>query len=94
MHTYFLESEHTGSNGWPTIVMPSVPDPSLAPPGHHVLHATMAEPWERWAALRRGSPEYAAAKEERSAILMDLARQVCAFMLRCLLGVTQPVHPL
>ena len=78
MHTYFLESEHTGPNGWPTIVMPSVPDPDLAPPGHHVLHATMTESYDLWENLERTSPEYAALKEERSEILMGLVRQVCA----------------
>ena len=76
MHTYFLESTLTGSNGWPTIVIPSVPDPTLAPDGCHVLHATMTEPYAPWAALPRGGPEYERLKAERGAVLMGLVRQV------------------
>lgn len=83
MHTYFLESPLTGSNGWPTIVVPSVPDPSLAPEGCHVLHATMTEPYAPWAALPRGGPEYERLKAERGDVLMGLVRQVrCACFCR------------
>lgn len=43
-------------------------DPSLAPPGKAVVHAYTAanEPYGPWAGLQRGSPEYAAMKQERS----------------------------
>ncbi len=30
------------------ISIPSVLDPSLAPPGHHVIHAYTLEPWQGW----------------------------------------------
>lgn len=76
VHTYFLESEHCGSNGWPTIVIPSATAPGLAPRGHHVLHATITEDFEPWKALARGSREYNARKEQRAEILWDFVRQV------------------
>ena len=76
MHTYFLESDRNGANGWPTIVIPSVPDPSLAPAGKHVLHATMAAPIREWLHLERGSEEYEGLKRSRGEVLMDFVRQV------------------
>lgn len=76
MHTYFLESEHSGDNGWPTIVIPSTLDPSLAPPGHHALHATITEPYAPWRALPRASPAYNALKRERAHVLWDLVRRI------------------
>jgi phytoene dehydrogenase-like protein len=77
VHTYFLESVHCGSNGWPTIVIPSVVAPALAPEGHHVLHATITEDFEPWKTLSRGSREYNARKEQRAEILWDFVRKVC-----------------
>ncbi|HEY9736308.1 MAG TPA: NAD(P)/FAD-dependent oxidoreductase [Trichocoleus sp.] len=44
------------------ISIPSVLDSSLAPPGHHVVHAYTLEPWENW--QRDG--DYAARKRERA----------------------------
>lgn len=75
-HTYFLESEHTGSNGWPTIVIPSTAATGLAPPGHHVLHATMSEPFAPWEGLSRTSAEYRQRKAERAEVLWGFVRQV------------------
>ena len=50
--------------------MPSLLDPALAPPGHHVLHGyTPAnEPWEIWQGVERGSAAYHALKAERCAV--------------------------
>jgi phytoene dehydrogenase-like protein len=50
--------------------MPSLLDPSLAPPGHQVLHGyTPAnEPWELWRDLERGSAAYEQLKRERCAV--------------------------
>lgn len=50
------------------ISIPSVLDPSLAPPGKHTLHVYTPgnEPYELWAKLKRGTPEYAQQKEARS----------------------------
>lgn len=76
-HTYFLESSHTGRNGWPTIVIPSTAAAGLAAPGHHVLHATMSEPYAPWEGLSRTSAEYRRLKEERAAVLWAFVRQVC-----------------
>lgn len=58
--------------------MPSLLDPALAPPGHHVLHGyTPAnEPWELWAELERGSPPYWARKAERCALLDGVLERV------------------
>jgi phytoene dehydrogenase-like protein len=50
--------------------MPSLLDPSLAPPGHHVLHGyTPAnEPWEVWKDLEPGTAAYEQRKQERCGV--------------------------
>lgn len=50
--------------------MPSVLDPSLAPPGHQLLHAyTPAnEPWDLWQCLQPGSDDYEELKRQRTAV--------------------------
>ncbi|CAE8588145.1 unnamed protein product, partial [Polarella glacialis] len=50
-----------------------VVNPSLAPEGRHCLHAYLAatEPYELWANLKRGSPEYEALKRERARPLFE-----------------------
>ncbi|CAE8724498.1 unnamed protein product, partial [Polarella glacialis] len=55
------------------ISIPSVVNPSLAPEGRHCLHAYLAatEPYELWANLKRGSPEYEALKRERARPLFE-----------------------
>lgn len=54
------------------ISVPSVLDPSMAPPGRHCLHAyhPATEPWAPWEGLERGSAEYERLKEERAADLI------------------------
>ena len=51
----------------------SVMDPSLAPPGKHVIHAYTPgnEPYDVWKGLSRGSKEYEELKEERSKVLWE-----------------------
>ncbi|MFM8258771.1 MAG: phytoene desaturase family protein [Vulcanococcus sp.] len=59
--------------------MPSLLDPSLAPPGHQVLHGyTPAnEPWELWRDLEPGSAAYNALKTERCSLFHQvLAQQI------------------
>ena len=53
------------------VSIPTVLDPSLAPPGKHVVHVYTPgnEPHELWQGLKRNSPEYLALKEERSQIM-------------------------
>eukprot|EP00899_Mesostigma_viride_P022857 jgi/Mesvir1/3756/Mv15030-RA.1 len=55
------------------VSIPSVLDPSLAPPGKHVIHAYTpgSEPYELWQGLERGSAKYNQLKEERSQILWE-----------------------
>ena len=55
------------------VSVPSLLDPSLAPPGHHVIHAYTAgnEPFSVWEAFAkkpnyRKDPEYLALKEARA----------------------------
>jgi phytoene dehydrogenase-like protein len=54
--------------------IPTVFDPSLAPPGRAVVHAYTAgnEPYDIWEGLARGSAEYEALKEERAACLWEV----------------------
>lgn len=53
------------------ISIPSVLDPSLAPPGKHVLHAYTpgTEPYDIWKGLDRKSAAYRQLKAERSEVL-------------------------
>ncbi|GFR48781.1 hypothetical protein Agub_g10729, partial [Astrephomene gubernaculifera] len=78
-----LELHHIIVNSWQggvtapqnvvLISIPSVKDPSMAPAGHHCLHAYLpaTEPYELWKGLDRRSPEYKALKEERSQVLWE-----------------------
>ena len=51
--------------------MPSLIDPTLAPPGKHVLHAYVpaTEPYEWWKGMDRNSEEYKAKKDEAADFL-------------------------
>ncbi|MBW2314095.1 MAG: FAD-dependent oxidoreductase [Deltaproteobacteria bacterium] len=55
------------------ISIPSTLDASLAPPGHHVVHAYTAgnEPYEVWEGMHHRSEAYKAMKEERSQVLWE-----------------------
>jgi carotene isomerase len=60
------------------ISIPSVLDPSLAPPGKHVIHAYTPgnEPFEVWQELDRRSEAYAQQKQERAEILWTALERV------------------
>ncbi|KAI3428469.1 hypothetical protein D9Q98_007294 [Chlorella vulgaris] len=60
------------------VSIPTVLDPSLAPPGKHLIHAYTAgnEPYELWEGLKRGTREYAALKEERSQCLWQALERI------------------
>jgi phytoene dehydrogenase-like protein len=51
--------------------IPSVLDPSLAPPGKHVIHVYTPgnEPYQLWQGIDRRSEEYASRKQERTEIM-------------------------
>jgi phytoene dehydrogenase-like protein len=68
----------TAEQNMVVLSMPSLLDPSLAPPGHHVLHAyTPAnEPWERWEGLERGSAAYEQRKRERCALFHQVLERI------------------
>jgi phytoene dehydrogenase-like protein len=53
------------------VSIPTVFDPTLAPPGCATIHAYTAgnEPWEIWEHVTPGTPEYDALKEQRSQCL-------------------------
>lgn len=53
------------------VSIPSVLDPSLAPPGKHCIHAytPATEPYELWAGVNRNSDRYHQLKEERAQVL-------------------------
>jgi phytoene dehydrogenase-like protein len=59
--------------------IPTVVDPSLAPPGKAVVHAYTAgsEPYSIWEGLERGSEEYEALKEERVQCLWQVRGLAC-----------------
>ncbi|MEL7333956.1 MAG: NAD(P)/FAD-dependent oxidoreductase [Cyanobacteria bacterium J06560_2] len=53
------------------ISIPSVLDPTLAPPGKHTIHVYTPgnEPYELWESVEPGSPAYAEQKEVRSQVM-------------------------
>ncbi|NJO20039.1 MAG: carotene isomerase, partial [Spirulinaceae cyanobacterium RM2_2_10] len=68
------------------VSIPSVLDPSLAPPGQHALHAytPATEPYAIWAGLDRRSPEYQARKQERlEPVWQALERAIPDLRSRC-----------
>ncbi len=68
------------------ISIPSVLDPGLAPPGHHVIHAytPATEPYELWQSLDRRGKAYQAFKQERSEVLWQaLERCIPDIRSRC-----------
>ncbi|BDA51137.1 Prolycopene isomerase, chloroplastic [Coccomyxa sp. Obi] len=83
-----LEMHHIIVNSWEggvdteqnvvLISIPSVMDADLAPAGKHTLHAYLpaTEPFDLWAGLERGSPQYEALKEERSQVLWRAVERV------------------
>ncbi|MDP6978049.1 MAG: NAD(P)/FAD-dependent oxidoreductase [Myxococcota bacterium] len=74
-----LPIHHVVLNSWDVtapqnmcnISIPSTLDPSLAPKGHHVVHAYTAgnEPYEVWQGLHHKSDAYIALKNERAEVL-------------------------
>jgi len=62
-----------GEQNVAAVVVASVADPSLAPPGHHVVHAyaPATEPYGLYEGMDRRSAAYKALKAERVAFLYD-----------------------
>jgi len=58
------------------ISIPTVWDASLAPDGHHAIHAYTLEAFDRWEGLDRRSEDYARLKVERSATLYRAIERV------------------
>lgn len=60
------------------ISIPSILDPSLAPPGKHAIHVYTPgnEPYAPWAGLDRHSDAYARLKAERSEVMWQALKKV------------------
>jgi phytoene dehydrogenase-like protein len=60
------------------ISIPSVLDPSLAPPGKHTIHVYTPgnEPYDLWQGLDRRSPEYAELKQQRSQVMWQALERI------------------
>jgi phytoene dehydrogenase-like protein len=79
MHHVVLKSwDVTAPQNMVNICIPSILDPSLAPEGHHVVHAYTAgnEPYDVWEGLDRKSDEYKALKEERSQVVWQAMEKI------------------
>lgn len=59
------------------VSVPSLIDPSLAPPGKHIIHAytPATEPYEDWSGLDRGSDAYHKKKAEAADFLWSAVEQ-------------------
>ncbi len=72
IHHVVLESwDVTAPQNVVNICIPSVIDPAMAPPDHHVIHAYTAgnEPYSVWEGVKPKSAQYEQMKEERSQVL-------------------------
>ncbi|GLC40753.1 hypothetical protein PLESTB_000026100 [Pleodorina starrii] len=81
LHHIVVNSWEGGVNSPQNVVLisiPSIMDPSMAPPGKHCLHAYLpaTEPYEIWKGMDRRSSQYAALKEERSQVLWAAVEKV------------------
>jgi phytoene dehydrogenase-like protein len=68
------------------VSIPSVLDPTLAPPGKHAIHVYTPgnEPYQPWQDLDRRSPEYSQLKEQRAAVMWSgLERVIPDIRSRC-----------
>ena len=68
------------------VSIPTVLDPSLAPPGKHMIHVYTPgnEPHELWQGMKRNSPEYKKQKAARAEIMWQgLARVIPDIRERC-----------
>ncbi len=80
-HYIVVKDWELGINAPQNIVLlsiPSVLDPSLAPPGKHVIHAYTPgnEPYALWQGLDRRSEAYAQQKQERAEIMWTALKRV------------------
>ena len=80
IHTVWVGDWERGINAERNAVVVSIPsvlDPSMAPAGHHVLHAyTPAnEPWNHWSGLERNSPDYKRKREQRCSVFWNVLEQ-------------------
>ncbi len=55
---------------------PTILDPSLAPPGKHIVHAFVTGEVEQWEQYERGSSAYGAAKEQVAAAIIDRTERI------------------
>jgi phytoene dehydrogenase-like protein len=60
------------------VSIPSVLDPSLAPPGKHTIHVYTPgnEPYDIWQGMDRKSEEYAQQKQERAEIMWEALERI------------------
>ena len=68
------------------VSIPTVLDPSLAPPGKHVIHVYTPgnEPYQLWQGMKRNSPEYQQQKSARAEIMWQgLAKVIPDIRERC-----------
>ncbi len=68
------------------VSIPSVIDPSIAPPGKHVIHVYTPgnEPYSLWSGMSRNSQEYAQQKQQRAEVMWQaLARIIPDICDRC-----------
>ncbi|CAM9406576.1 unnamed protein product [Ascophyllum nodosum] len=67
-----------GDQNMIAVSIPTLLDPSLAPPGHHILHAYAAanEPYELWEGMDRRGDEYKRLKDDRAQALWQAVERI------------------
>ena len=79
-HYIFVDDWNKGITAPQNLVLisiPSVLDPSLAPPGKHTIHVYTpgSEPYERWQGMDRNSNDYKTQKQVRSKVMWQALAQ-------------------
>lgn len=80
-HYILVNDWETGVTAPQNVVVVSIPsllDPSLAPPGKHVIHVYTPgnEPYNLWQGMDRRSQEYARAKQVRSVVMWQALERI------------------
>ncbi len=80
-HYIVVNDWEQGVNAPQNVVLISIPsllDPSLAPPGKHVIHVYTPgnEPYAPWQGLNRHSPIYDQQKQERAAVMWQALERI------------------
>ena len=94
-HYIYVNDWEKGVTAPQNIVLVSIPsllDPSLAPPGKHVIHVYTPgnEPYAVWQGMDRRSEEYARQKQERAEVMWQAVERIIPDVRKRILSTGEP----